>query len=162
MKYEIKDMFYKKIDRDIKGVIKVGQSDEENVKQELEEYVVTEQLREHIDVFFEAYKKGITSHTDKMGVWISGFFGSGKSHLLKILSYLLDNKEIEGRRSIGYFDDKKLDSVTLENMKKAGDITSDIILFNIDSKSEDDNKASKEAIVNVFNRSEERRVGKEC
>ena len=69
MKYEIKDMFDKRIERDIKGVIKVGQSDEENVKQELEEYVVTEQLREHIDVFFEAYKKGITSHTDKMGVW---------------------------------------------------------------------------------------------
>ena len=152
MKYEIKDMFYKRIERDIKGVIKVGQSDEENVKQELEEYVVTEQLRDHIDVFFEAYKKGITSHTDKMGVWISGFFGSGKSHLLKILSYLLDNKEIEGKKAISYFDDKKLDSFTLANMKKAGDITSDVILFNIDSKSEDDNKASKEAIVNVFNK----------
>ena len=54
MKYEIKEMFYKPIERDIKGVIKVGQSDEENVKQELEEYVVTEQLREHIDVFFES------------------------------------------------------------------------------------------------------------
>lgn len=152
MKYEIKDMFYKRIERDIKGVIKVGQGDEENVKQELEEYVVTEQLREHIDVFFESYKKGITSHTDKMGVWISGFFGSGKSHLLKILSYLLDNKEIEGKKAINYFDDKKLDSFTLANMKKAGDVTSDVILFNIDSKSEDDNKSSKEAIVNVFNK----------
>ena len=152
MKYEIKEMFYKPIERDIKGVIKVGQSDEENVKQELEEYVVTEQLREHIDVFFESYKKGIISHTDKMGVWISGFFGSGKSHLLKILSYLLENKEIEGKNAINYFDDKKLDSFTLANMQKAGDITSDVILFNIDSKSEDDNKASKEAIVNVFNK----------
>lgn len=152
MKYEIKEMFYKPIERDIKGVIKVGQSDEENVKQELEEYVVTEQLREHIDVFFESYKKGIISHTDKMGVWISGFFGSGKSHLLKILSYLLENKEIEGKKAINYFDDKKLDSFTLANMQKAGDITSDVILFNIDSKSEDDNKASKEAIVNVFNK----------
>ena len=64
MKYEIKDMFYKRIERDIKGVIKVGQSDEENVKQELEEYVVTEQLRDHIDVFFEAYKKGKLASTD--------------------------------------------------------------------------------------------------
>ena len=152
MKYEIKEMFYKPIERGIKGVIKVGQSDEENVKQELEEYVVTEQLREDIDVFFESYKRGIISHTDKMGVWISGFFGSGKSHLLKILSYLLENKEIEGKNAINYFDDKKLDSFTLANMQKAGDITSDVILFNIDSKSEDDNKASKEAIVNVFNK----------
>ena len=57
MDVKLKSMFYKPIDRDIKGVIKVGQADDENIKQELEEYVVTEQLREHIDVFFESYKK---------------------------------------------------------------------------------------------------------
>ena len=110
-------MFYKDINRDIKGVIKVGQADEENVKQELEEYVVTGELNKHIDRFFEAYKTGIVSHTDKNGVWISGFFGSGKSHFLKILSYLLENKEIEGKRAINYFDDKGLDSFILANMK---------------------------------------------
>jgi hypothetical protein len=37
----IKEMFTKSIDRDIKGVIKVGQDDDANVSQELEEYVVT-------------------------------------------------------------------------------------------------------------------------
>lgn len=152
MDYRIYDMFYKYIDRDIKGVIKVGQGDDENVKQELEEYVVTEQLKEHIDVFFEAYKKGIVSNTDKMGVWISGFFGSGKSHLLKIVSYLLDNKMIDDRKAIEYFNDKKLDNFTLANMKKAGDVTSDVILFNIDSKSDSDSKTNKDAIVNVFNK----------
>ena len=41
---QIKNMFEKQIDRDIKGVIKVGQSDEENVYQELDEYVVTKEL----------------------------------------------------------------------------------------------------------------------
>lgn len=152
MDYRIYDMFYKHIDRDIKGVIKVGQGDDENVKQELEEYVVTEQLREHIDVFFDVYKKGLISNTDKMGVWISGFFGSGKSHLLKIFSYLLENKVIDGHKAIEYFNDKKLDNFTLANMKAAGDITSDVILFNIDSKSDSDSKANKDAIVNVFNK----------
>lgn len=152
MDYRIYDMFYKKIDRDIKGVIKVGQGDDENVKQELEEYVVTEQLREHIDVFFDAYKKGLVSNTDKMGVWISGFFGSGKSHLLKIVSYLLENKVIDGHKAIEYFNDKKLDNFTLANMKAAGDITSDVVLFNIDSKSDSDSKTNKDAIVNVFNK----------
>ena len=79
----IKDMFEKKINRDIQGVIKVGQAEDENIKQELEEYVVTRELQKHFRDFFSNYKKGINGHTDKMGVWISGFFGSGKSHFLK-------------------------------------------------------------------------------
>ena len=89
---KIGEMFAKRIERDLKGVIKVGQDDNQNVKQELEEYVVTRELQKHFRDFFEAYKQGITGNTDKMGVWISGFFGSGKSHFLKILSYLLENK----------------------------------------------------------------------
>ena len=82
----IKNMFEKSIDRDIQGVIKVGQSNEENVYQELEEYVVTNELTKHFRDFFSSYKNGINKPTDKMGVWITGFFGSGKSHLLKIFS----------------------------------------------------------------------------
>ena len=80
----IKNMFSKPIDRDIKGVIKVGQDDDANIKQELEEYVVTRELQKHFSDFFASYKRGIIGNTDKMGVWISGFFGSGKSHFLKI------------------------------------------------------------------------------
>ncbi|NMM63712.1 BREX system P-loop protein BrxC [Clostridium sp. P21] len=152
MDFMLKDMFYKKIDRDIKGVIKVGQYDDENIKQELDEYVVTGELNKHIDRFFESYKTGILGNTDKNGVWISGFFGSGKSHFLKILSYLLENRDIEGKKAINYFDDKGLDSVILANMKQAGDVKADVILFNIDSKSDSDSKSNKDAIVNVFNK----------
>ena len=99
----IKNMFSKPIDRDIKGVIKVGQDDNANIKQELEEYVVTRELQKHFADFFSSYKKGINGNTDKMGVWISGFFGSGKSHFLKILSYILANKDVSGKRAIDYF-----------------------------------------------------------
>ena len=145
-------MFRKPIDRDIKGVIKVGQDDDSNVQQELEEYVVTRELGKHFDSFFEAYKKGIVSTTDKMGAWISGFFGSGKSHFLKILSYLLENKEVEGKKAIEYFNDKIQDNMVLADMKLAGDTSADVILFNIDSKSDSDSKANKDAIVKVFNK----------
>lgn len=96
----IKDLFAKPIDRDIKGVIKVGQDDSSNVRQELEEYVVTRELQKHFAEFFASYKRGILGTTDKMGVWISGFFGSGKSHFLKILSYLLANKNVDGKAAI--------------------------------------------------------------
>ena len=153
----IKNMFVKPIDRDIKGVIKVSQDDNANIKQELEEYVVTRELQKHFSDFFSSYKNGINGNTDKMGVWISGFFGSGKSHFLKILSYLLANKEVSGRRAIDYFveDNKISDPMVLADMKLAASIPTDVVLFNIDSKSEVNGKQSKEAIVsvlqNVFN-----------
>ncbi len=149
---QIKDMFSKKIDRDIQGVIIVGQGEDTNVKQELEEYVVTRELRKHFADFFAAYKRGIQDSTPKMGVWISGFFGSGKSHFLKILSYILENKEVCGKRAIDYFiDDKKIeDQMVLADMKLAANTPSDVILFNIDSKSDSNGKENKDAIVNVF------------
>ena len=76
---QIKEMFAKKIDREIQGVIIVGQGEDSNVSQELEEYVVTRELQKHFADFYASYKKGIVGTTPKMGVWISGFFGSGKS-----------------------------------------------------------------------------------
>ncbi|MFV8828861.1 BREX system P-loop protein BrxC [Alkalihalobacterium sp. APHAB7] len=148
----IKDMFQKPIDRDIKGVIKVGQDDETNVYQELDEYVVTNELSEHFEEFFEAYKSGVLGHTDKMGVWISGFFGSGKSHFLKILSYLLANKEIKDREALSFFEDKIYDAKLLENMKDVSKFTNDVILFNIDAKSDSDSKLNKDSILRVFNK----------
>lgn len=62
----IKEMFAKPIDRDIKGVIKVGQDDDSNIKQELSEYVVTRELQKHFREFFDSYKRGITGNTDKI------------------------------------------------------------------------------------------------
>lgn len=43
----IKDMFVRKIDREIQGVIMVGQDETTNISQELEEYVVTRELQKH-------------------------------------------------------------------------------------------------------------------
>jgi hypothetical protein len=149
---KIYELFSKPINRDIKGVIKIGQDDKTNVYQELEEYVVTRELGRHFSTFFDAYKQGINNYTDKMGVWISGFFGSGKSHFLKILSYLLENKEVRGKKAVSYFDDKIQDAMVLGDMKAAGDVSADIIMFNIDSKSDSDSKTNKESIVRVFNK----------
>ena len=120
---KIKDMFAKKIDREIQGVIIVGQGEDANVSQELEEYVVTRELQKHFADFYSAYKKGIVGTTPKMGVWISGFFGSGKSHFLKILSYLLENRQVGDRKAMDYFvEDKKIvDPMVLADMKLAAE-----------------------------------------
>ena len=149
---QIKEMFSKPIDREIQGVIIVGQGEETGVLQELEEYVVTRELQKHFAEFFEAYKKGIVGNTNEIGVWISGFFGSGKSHFLKILSYILANKEIDGKRAIDFFeeDHKISDAFVLADMKLAAETPTDVVLFNIDSKSDSNSKQNKDAIVNVF------------
>ncbi|MUV38423.1 hypothetical protein JNUCC1_02261 [Lentibacillus sp. JNUCC-1] len=149
---QIKDMFKRRINRDIKGVIKIGQDDDANMYQELEEYVVTNELHKHIGSFFEAYAKGIETPTDKIGVWISGFFGSGKSHFLKILSYLVENRAVQGKQAIDFFEDKIHDPKTVDHLKKAGSITTDVVLFDIDAKSESDSMADKESIVKVLNK----------
>lgn len=109
---KIQNMFQKDIDRDINGVIKVSQDDQESLKQELSEYIITKDLRRCFDTFFDNYSKAIDIPTDKVGVWISGFFGSGKSHFLKMLSYLLSNKKVDGREALDYFKDKLDDAIT--------------------------------------------------
>ena len=148
----IGEMFAKPIDREMKGVIKVGQDDNANIKQELEEYVVTRELQKHFRDFFDSYKRGITGNTDKMGVWISGFFGSGKSHFLKILSYLLENKTVNGKTALEYFeeDSKIKDRMVLADMRLTATVPTDVVLFNIDSKGEQSGKQDKDAIVSVF------------
>lgn len=148
----IREIFEKPIDRNIKGVIKVGQNDSKNVYQELDEYVVTKELTKHFRDFFANYKKGITGDTDSMGVWISGFFGSGKSHFLKILSYLLENREVEGRRAIDFFNNGKkiTDQMVVADIELAGNTSCEVILFNIDSKATADSKSHKDGILEVF------------
>ena len=69
---KIKDMFAKKIDREIQGVIIVGQGEDANVSQELEEYVVTRELQKHFADFYSAYKKGkmcIRDRTSTSAKW---------------------------------------------------------------------------------------------
>ncbi|MCR8844363.1 BREX system P-loop protein BrxC [Paenibacillus sp. SC116] len=148
----IKDMFIKDIERSIKGVIKVAQTDEDNIYQELDEYVVTRELNKHLSKFYENYQQGIDGHTDKMGVWISGFFGSGKSHFLKILAYLLENKKAKDKRAVDFFANKIQDELIYANMKRTANVDTEVILFNIDSKSSLDNKSKEDAILRVFSK----------
>ena len=82
--------------------------DDRSVWQELDEFVITKELDKHLRKFLSAYLNVIDHPRDpavtgKMGVWISGFFGSGKSHFLKVLAYLLSNRShtYEGQHKKG-------------------------------------------------------------
>lgn len=130
----IRDLFAKDINRSINGVVKVQDSKDGSIRQELDEYVVTRELQRHFATFFKAYGDAINVRTDKIGVWISGFFGSGKSHFLKMLSYLLENRQIGGKSAIRYFDGKIVDPMVAAAMERACSVPTQAILFNIDSK----------------------------
>ena len=129
----IQDMFADDINRKINGVIKVDQAADDVIEQELNEYVITRELKKHFITFFNYYGDAFDQPTADMGVWISGFFGSGKSHFLKMLSYLLENKEVKGIRSVERFRKKfEDDPATFMLIDRATKGQTETILFNID------------------------------
>ena len=147
---QIGDLFVKDIHRDINGVIKVGQLTDTAVRQELDEYVITRELDRYFKQFYDSYSASLDGPTDKIGVWISGFFGSGKSHFLKILSYLLENKAVGSQNALDYFREKVHDPMLFAAMERAAEAPGDIIAFNIDSKADASSKTDREAIVKVL------------
>ena len=157
----IGQMFAKSINREIKPVVKPGQVDDATVKLELQEYVVTQELQKHFAAFFSNYHRGIGADTDRIGVWISGFFGSGKSHFLKMLSYLISDKEVAGKPALEYFieDDKITAPKVLADIRAAESVSTDVILFDIASKSRTSSAAARDVITMVFLRAFNEKLG---
>jgi len=141
----IKDFFEKDINRNIETVIKAD--DRDNISTEVAEYVITNEIGKKIRDLFHNY----TNYSGSNGVWISGFFGSGKSHLLKIISYVLENKEFEGYKSGELFAEKiENDEMLKADVIASTRIPSESILFNIDQQAQITSKTDANAILSVF------------
>lgn len=141
----LKNIFKKPVDRPIEGVIKAD--DEASLRLEIEEYVLTKEVEKRLVAFLDAY----INYEGANGVWISGFFGSGKSHLLKILAMLLENREVDGVRTLDLFLSKNIDDEILRaDLKRAVAIPSKSILFNIDQKADVISKSQFDALLAVF------------
>lgn len=145
----IQSMFKDDINRKINGVVKVDQDESGVLVQELNEYVITRELKKHFITFFNNYIESFNEETADIGVWISGFFGSGKSHFLKMLSYLLENKEVQGIRTVERFRAKFADDpATFMLIDRATRGLTHTILFNIDI--EGSINKDKTAVLRVF------------
>ena len=145
----IRDMFAENINRPINGVIKVDQDAADVIEQEVREYVITKELKKHFISFFDYYSDAFDKPTADIGVWISGFFGSGKSHFLKMLSYILENKSIGGVPTVEKFRQKFSDDpATFMLIDRSTRGKTETILFNIDI--EGSINKDKTAVLRVF------------
>ena len=141
----LKTIFNKPVDRPIEGVIKAD--DEASLRLEIEEYVLTNEVEKRLESFLDAYN----TYEGANGVWVSGFFGSGKSHLLKMLALLLENRQIDGVAALDMFLPKCGDNEILRgDLKRAIGIPSKSILFNIDQKADVISKTQIDALLAVF------------
>lgn len=144
---KLEQLFSKPVDRAIEGVIKAD--DGVSLLLELDEYVITNEVAKRLEEFLEAY----LNYAGANGVWVSGFFGSGKSHLLKMLALLLQNDEVDDHFPLDIFLAKYPfveGGIAAKDLKRAVDIPSESILFNIDQKADVISKDELDALIAVF------------
>lgn len=100
---KIEDIFRRDIFRRIEEVVKVDMTDADVVKSELDEYVATEHILQEMQLVLDAYQESINSPNESCTVWVSGFFGSGKSSWAKMIGFLLENDVIDGTKAADRF-----------------------------------------------------------
>src|SRR5262247_1274814 len=92
----IGDLLTRDLRRKIEEIIQVDQADEQSVLAEITEYVATDSIRDQYHQLFRAVAEAPSEPHEGVGVWVSGFFGSGKSSFAKYLGYALQNRTILG------------------------------------------------------------------
>src|ERR1700683_2783692 len=143
----LSEIFAKDVQRPIEGVIKAD--DTAHLGTEVDEYVLTNEAAKGLELLLESY----TNYTNANGVWISGFFGSGKSHMLKMLAHLLGDVEGQDypRQNVSdSFRAKSTDAFLPGLLNKADRIPAKSLLFNIDQKATLNCKDLIDALCNVF------------
>lgn len=128
----IKTLFANDIHRRIEEVIKVDQTDEEIVRDEINEYVVTDAIRSHFTQILEAYRETPNKPHEGIAIWVSGFFGSGKSSFAKMLGLAVANRTVAGESAAERFahraGDKKL-QVLLKTINEQ--IPTHVVIFDV-------------------------------
>ncbi len=107
---KIKTLFVNDILRRIEEVIKVDQTDEDVIRDEINEYVVTDAIRSHYTSIFEAYRETPNKPHEGVAIWVSGFFGSGKSSFAKMLGLSVANRAVAGQSAADRFASRAGDS----------------------------------------------------
>ena len=92
----IKSLFANDIHRRIEEVIKVDQTTDEILRDEINEYVVTDAIRSHYISILDVFRETPNKPHEGVAIWVSGFFGSGKSSFAKMLGLSIENRAVGG------------------------------------------------------------------
>ena len=147
---DMKGLYAKDIFRSIDGVIKAD--DVSKVASEVDEYVMTSEIRSGLSRIVDAWNQ---VDAPSNGVWIAGFFGSGKSHLLKMLSYLLGEQagsQPVTREDVERAFEQKVagDETIIADLKRSLHTPTRAVLFNIDAKDDKSTRERGSAMIEVF------------
>ncbi len=128
----IGSLFASDIRRRIEEVIKVDQVEEEVLRDEIGEYIATGSIRKHYAIILERYRETPNKPHEGVGVWISGFFGSGKSSFAKLLGLAVEDRPILGRGAADLFSDQIGDSKIKVLLKNIGEqIPTHAVIFDV-------------------------------
>ena len=85
----LQELYAKPIDRPFNPAVNASDFNDKTVKVEINEYVFTDEI---INSLYDVLSNVRDRRTAHNGIWINGYFGSGKSHFLKFLDYCLHPK----------------------------------------------------------------------
>lgn len=128
----VRELFDNDISRTIEEVIKVDQTDDQILREELREYVVTGSIRAHLTEVLDAYWEAPKKPSDSMAVWVSGFFGSGKSSFAKNLGLAIQDRSIQGESAADLLGQRAADKkvqVLLKNISEQ--IPTEAVIFDV-------------------------------
>ena len=128
----IGDLLARDLSRKIEEIIQVDQSDEDSVYSEITEYVATDSIRDHYATLLRAVADAPTELPESVGVWVSGFFGSGKSSFAKNFGYALQNRKVLGKSFADLFK-QQVDHPQVRNLLDLinAQYPTEVILFDI-------------------------------
>src|SRR4029077_6961309 len=108
----IGDLLTRDLSRKIEEIIHVDQADEQSVHAEITEYVATDSIREQYHDLLKAVADAPSDPHESVGVWVSGFCGSGKDSFAKNLGYALENRTVLGCKFADLFKQQLTDPKT--------------------------------------------------
>tara|TARA_B110000238_G_scaffold108959_1_gene118599 strand:- start:1922 stop:5425 length:3504 start_codon:yes stop_codon:yes gene_type:complete len=159
----LKEIYDRKIDREINPAVVVSDKKKETIKAEIEEYVFTDELIEKLYLIINTV---LNKRSGKSGIWVNGYYGSGKSHFIKYVHYLLDmstsdiafaafEKAVAGYNAMASGANENITDSNLKLLQKRVALSHcDNIMFNVEDETGDGNEEERltRIFLNMFNK----------